>query len=219
MSGHSASVHIPSEVVVLVLQHIEVYQRLTVCALVSQAWQAAAAAATTSIDTTCATPVDTQQLLQYLDQQGSNLEHLKLCSSELQPLARLPCRRLLSLELHRLKLQLPPRNGQPGLLHAATGLTRLCLPCGNYFDGRHDLTGLTALQKLQHLELMHDAAAAPSQSNKSWTLPSAILPGTVLAALSVLTFLHMPVADSSSLAHISSCTALQVRLQGFGLVW
>lgn len=70
------------------------------------------------------------------------------------------------------------------------------------------------LQKLQHLELMNDAAAAPSQSNKSWTLPSAILPGTVLAALTVLTFLHMPVADSSSLAHISSCTALQVRGQG-----
>lgn len=86
MSGPRAIAHIPSEVVVLVLQHIEVNQRLTVCALVSQAWRAAAAAATTSINTTCESPVETQQLLQYLEQQGSSVEHLKLCSSELQPL-------------------------------------------------------------------------------------------------------------------------------------
>lgn len=202
---------LPPEVVVLVLRHVQVKQRLTVCALVSKSWRSAAAAATTSIDTALAGPQATQLLLRYLDQHGFNLESLSLHSAHLQSLTRLPCSRLRSLQLERFKLQLPARNDQPGLLHDATGLTRLCLPCGNYFDGRHDLAALTLLQKLQHLELMHSLPeGAPEGSQDSWSLPSAVVPGTVLAALTALSFLHMPVAETSSMAHISSCTGLQV---------
>lgn len=209
--------HIPPDVVVLVLEHVDVRYRLQTCALVSQNWASAAAAATTSISTSC---WDVGVLMRYLEQQGSHVESLTIRSLHLQPLGRLPCSRLRSLDLHRFKLQLSQRSSSPaaagqdlpGILHAATGLTRLCLPCGNYFEGRHELSALTALKKLQHLELQHTAGQVPEGSAHSWTLPSAILPGTVLAALTTLTFLHMPVADGDSFQHISSCAALQ-RLQ------
>lgn len=148
-------------------------------------------------------------LLPYLEKHGQHVDCLKVCSSQLQPLARLPCSRLQSLELHRFKLQRTARSGQPGLLQSATGLTKLCLPLGNYFDGRNELTALTALKKLQHLQLQHTEGEVPESSISSWLLPSAILPGTVQAALTALTFLHMPVADDETFQHISSCAGLQ----------
>lgn len=61
---------LPSEVIVLVLQHVDTQHRLENCALVSPSWAAAATAATHSIDTSCA---DVEVLLPYLDKHGQHV--------------------------------------------------------------------------------------------------------------------------------------------------
>ena len=114
---------LPSEVLVHVLQHVPLRDRLCSCALVQQSWRHAAAAATHSIQLQNSTPARCSQLLDWLPQHGQQVLHLDVQAANRQccntPLMQLPCPKLTSLKLQYVstRLQEGPE-GQDGMLAA-----------------------------------------------------------------------------------------------------
>lgn len=203
--------HSPSGVLEEVFKRLDLADRLVSCSLVCRAWHAAAIAATTAIEVSAEEPdIKRHALLQWLQkQQGSMLTQLSMSGGHGLLIASLPCPRLRELLLHAFKLQLMPRAGQPGLLHAATGLTTLVLLRVTVMSDAQQLTALSVLTDLKHLVL---------SELQETSLQYAALPSSLLQELQQLTHLHVTAGLSdAALQHLSCLTNLQhLQLERLG---
>jgi hypothetical protein len=148
-------------------------------------------------------------VLQWLEKHGLLLSQLKLYGGPGLVVSSMPCPGLRELLIHGFKLQLTPRGGQPGLLHAATGLTQLVLLRATVLGGSQQLTALSVLTDLQHLVLSELQEAS---------LQYAAVPGCLLSQLQQLTHLQIVAGISdAALQHLSCLTNLQqLQLERLG---
>lgn len=193
-----------------ILHRLDPHDRLLKCCLVNRHWSAAAVVSTRSIDVFADAPESKRiGVLKWLDKHGLLLSQLKLYGGHGLVMASLPCPGLRELLIHGFHLQLTPRGGQPGLLHAATGLTQLVLLRATVLGGSQQLTALSVLTDLQHLVLSE--LQEPS-------LQYAAIPGCLLSHLQQLT--HMQIVSGLSdaaLQHLSRLTNLQqLQLERLG---
>jgi len=94
--------NLPATVLTQILQHVPLQQRLRDCALVCQAWAAAAAMATTSISSSDLTAEQLPLLQAWIEQHGQGLVSLELGVSQRQAELQLPCPK--QVQLTRLHL-------------------------------------------------------------------------------------------------------------------
>jgi hypothetical protein len=175
---------------------------------VNRHWSAAAVAATHIIEVSLdASESRRVGVLQWIEKHGLLLSQLKLHGGH-GLMSSLPCPGLRELLIRGSTLQLTPRGGQPGLLHAATGLTQLVLLRATVL-GAQQLTALSVLTDLQHLVLSE--LQEPS-------LQYAAVPEHLLSQLQRLTHLQIVSGLSdAALQHLSCLTNLQqLQLERLG---
>ena len=204
---------LPDEVLVVLMQHVPLQQRLCGCARLSKKFLRAAAAATTSIKHH-ASKVDTVYGLQaYLQSHGTVVVNLDL-KPALTPLhwlpyalQQLPCPGLLQLQLTDTLVQFTaiPGSQQPGILSSCTSLTSLCLLNCYVMDPSQHLGALSVLQDLQELVVRWDA-----DSSRRASQPLSLLPGSLLSQLVRLTSIYLSnTMRFGSLEHLSCLSGLQ----------
>jgi len=187
----------PSDVIFLVLQSMDLTDRLT-CALVCKAWAQAATAATRSI----ILPDRVQDLscLQcWLDKHGSHMDALQLHKCHGAALTALPCPQLQDLLLNSFGGSAMVVSSRAwGDISAATKLTSISL-CHVLAPSRADVvSALTALRDLKRLTWNS------VQCSKA-DLPDSVL----LQQMTRLTYLELRGASSAALQHLSLLTKLQ----------
>jgi hypothetical protein len=192
---------LPDEVLKLVMQHVPLSDRLTSCCFVNMRLHAAAVAATAS-GTVLFEGEGTSSLLAWLPQYGHNVMHLGL-SDFSQPLQQLPCPNLQELQLKCCIVQLgPTADGQPGVVHDCTKLTRLELQC-HIMDGPM----IDSLSQLVHLQHLHVQPRGPGPAYECCAIGS--LSSATLTCLRQLTCLEAHGLAVESLAQLSALTCLQ----------
>lgn len=168
---------LPTPALVRILQLTDVKHRLTSCAFVSKAWNAAAAAATDHIKT-----VQLEGCSSWVQQHGAQITSLHIpparsarsfSTAEEGVVSQLPSpllAHLIELRVDHNRLQLAPSSSGPGLLQHASSVKRLVLNVCQVLDGQHGLSaiasGLPALQDLTLSYLLrnsHEVLKIPSQ--------------------------------------------------------
>jgi len=189
----------PEEIWQRVLQYVPLQQRLGSCALVCSKFNAAAVAATDSIDTSPFRHVDQDSFLAYLQHHGSHVTSIKMYGPVvLEELP--PCQHLQQLCLTDCEVQLGPDEGCLGVLASVTGITRLdmehCECCG-----RDAFAALSVLVNLQHLCVVADGGRDMCE-----------LPGMAWSSVQKLTYLELNWVNltTEDLCHISSMSRLCV---------
>ena len=204
---------LPVEVLVVLMQHVPLKQRLLDCACLSSKIRKAAIAATTNIKHHAASRDAIHALQAYLHTHGAVVVNLdfKPPLAGYMPLPfvlqQLPCPGLLKLKLTDTQVQLTaiPDRQQPGILSSCTALTSLCLLNCTVLDPSSQLGGLSVLQRLQDLVVKQD-----TDSSRRASQPLSLLPGSLLSQLVCLTRIHLPdTMRFASLEHLSCLTALQ----------
>ena len=123
----------PADVLKLAMQHVPLRDRLTCCCLVSKKLHAGAVAATDALqfgsDRNSLKQLEwrTEAVTQWLAIYGQHLTSLIVDSpvSRWPVLQQLPCQNLLELKLSSCSVHLgPTADGQPGVIHGCTKLTR-----------------------------------------------------------------------------------------------
>lgn len=123
---------LPDHVLVLVLRHVPQQQRLGSCARVQRRWQAAAVAASTSIQARLWSATHHAGLHGYLLQHGNLVTALEVTTGRFDTFAgfelqRLPCPQLQQLQLQGLWLRLAAAADRRSILQDCTALSRLCI--------------------------------------------------------------------------------------------
>lgn len=184
---------LPQDALVLVLQHCSQGERLRSCALVSTAWNQAAAMATSAMSLPHkieAWNPDTE-VVPWLQQHGQHVTSLRYVNDPLSHNLQhdLPCANLKELYIEGGYVQLGPSkiNAKPGILFTATGLTSLELTVEHsqhiLFEGYE---GLTALQRLRRLQQFGLAVGMHMVYGNHRTIHSSLLTGlTNLTSLSL----------------------------------
>jgi len=123
-------------------------------------------------------------------------------------LTQLPCPNLRELDLGHMQVQLSASSTQQGVLHSCTRLTKLLLQYCQFADGHSSLAALSALVRLQHLELQGIMGAVVSGSTDGSFMPS-----TALQHLTQLTHMSLRyvgrLLNADSLQHVSCLVNLQ----------
>jgi hypothetical protein len=146
---------LPAEVLKLVMQHVNLRDRLLSCCLVSQRMHAAAVAATQRMELAEPSTDSVQSGLHWMSQYGQHVTKFTL-SNHQHPVNKLPCPSLLDLQLWQCSVQLgPTADGQPGVVPGCTKLTRLEMCC-NILDAPEGavVDCLSSLVDLQHLSVL-----------------------------------------------------------------
>lgn len=195
---------LPEDVLVLILQHVKLQQRLQACARLSSKFHRAAVRASTDI-VTCPR-YWAPAFVAWLMDHGSILTSLSFKLTECPApfvLHELPCTRLRSLDLTDGHAQLTADGNQQGL-QQCTALSRLHLQNCNVIGS---LQGLSALRDLQHLQVSWD------EGNVRFPQAVSLLPGSLLSQLLQLTHIQLssPIRFAS-LQHLSCLTRLRVLL-------
>ena len=200
---------LPQDVLVLVLRHVDQAERLSSCALVSNAWAEAAVVASDAINIRTD---DTDLFMPWLQHHGSHVTKFT-CACEghredKELFSMLPCSNLLDLTVNGWEVCLKTRYGSGGILRVATGLTKLQLNLENQEDlvsGFPSLTALHALPALQHFDLSVQQAVDEYEPDDADALPSCVISG-----LTTLTRLELQgVLALESLQPFSCLTKLQ----------
>ena len=193
---------LPDELWKLILVHIPLPERLGRCSRVSQQLSRAAAAATEQLELELNYNVQRfQGLMQWVEKHGQHIKELDL-NRVGGTLTELPCWQLRQLGIFNGSVQLGPSSSHPGVLHSCNGLTKLQLwSC--QVDGPDNLSALSAVPALQHLELSYISSSTGYVS----------LPGSVLQVLTQLSALKLELnikVTAESLQHSSALQHLQV---------
>jgi hypothetical protein len=172
---------LPQDVLVLVLRHVDQAERFSSCALVSTAWAKAAVIASDAVSI-CTR--DLEPFIPWLQHHGSHVTRFDCAydgaHSDRGVLSTLPCSNLLELTLEDWHILLGPMEGNSGILHAVTGLTKLHLDLKNQENLVGDLLSLTALHALpalQHFNLSVRECLDHCGPDVSDELPSSVLSG------------------------------------------
>ena len=186
---------------VLILQHVSIKQRLTTCSLVSKQFRAAAEAATSRVGFHATSASRMGRFMTWLQTHGTGLTHLDLKSAPSYRLPALPCVRLRSLVLSDMQVQLAPaadsnNAATPAVLDSCRDLTSLSVRNSSVEDTTERLAGLSVLTGLQHFSFRPQQAWAP--------------PGELLSHLLQLTRLEFSLAVS--LQHVTCLTDLKALL-------
>jgi len=201
---------LPVALLVRIMQHVPLQQRLGVCTLVCHAFHTAAVEATDSVILTdMSRQAQCDNVAQWLQAHGGGVTRLDMRGQGLS-LACLPCPALRDLNLQWLSVQ-------PGFFSACTSLTRLLL--NDCFLKTTLATQLSVLVTLQHLEL-HGAVYQRAITNPG--INCCEFPGSLLSQLVQLTCLKLrysQVQSDAALQHLGSLSALQhleLNLEGWG---
>lgn len=153
----------PVEVLVLVLQHVPLQQRMSNCALVQHSWSQAAAAATTEVSCTNLTPAAASSLAEQLNSSSwaQHITSLKLAMSRKHSAAdkmprfwvpQLSCPKLQQLDLRYFDLDLFS-NGT-SVLEGCPALQSLCLQsCSVQDEPQPALSALSATTGLTNVRV------------------------------------------------------------------
>ena len=201
---------LPHDVLVLILQHVSIKQRLTTCSLVSKQFRAAAEAATSRVGFHATSARRMGRFMAWLHTHGTGLTHLDLKSAPSYRLPALPCVRLRSLVLSDMQVQLAPAvdsnsnaaassasSVRLAVLDSCRDLTSLSVRQCVIQDSMEQLEGLSVLTGLQDLRL-----STPRKFD-------VMLPGSLFLHLQQLTWLQVNYAACAGLQHISCLTGLQ----------
>ena len=201
---------LPHDVLVLILQHVSIKQRLTTCSLVSKQFRAAAEAATSRVGFHATSARRMGRFMAWLHTHGTGLTHLDLKSAPSYRLPALPCVRLRSLVLSDMQVQLAPAvdsnsnaaassasSVRLAVLDSCRDLTSLSVRQCVIQDSMEQLEGLSVLTGLQDLRL-----STPRKFDM-------MLPGSLFLHLQQLTWLQVNYAACAGLQHISCLTGLQ----------
>jgi len=220
---------IPPATLSYILQCLPFQQRLGVCTRVCRVFYTAAVAATSiSIRSSCST-TRCDELTKWLQKHGDGVTALEANAFDrlgkegaLPCLSCLPCPHLQDLQLTSLSLLLAPSASTPGLLGSCTDLTRLVLRGCNVQQSPLQASGtlsceliqLSALTKLQHLELLVRRPGYVGLLDTDWKHSDQALelPGSLLSRLVQLTHLDLSrqqLQSGAALEHLSALTALQ----------
>jgi hypothetical protein len=202
---------LPEEVLVQLLEHVPLQQRLLTCARLSTKFKAAAITSTKSIKLYAGRLGTVFGFQSYLQSHGSSLTSLDLKPPVFTvpfALLELPCPNLRKLQLTDTLVQFTatPGSQQQGVLRSCKALTSLYLRNCNVLDTSAQQAGLSVLQDLQEFDVEWEADCI-----RRHTQPVSLLPGSLLSQLVKLTSIclssQMRFAD---LQHLSCLTGLQV---------
>jgi len=210
----------PASLLVMIMQHVPLQQRLGVCTRVCHAFHTAAVAATDSISIMkMSSQAQCNNLSEWLQLHGGGVTCLDIQDGRGLSLACWPCPVLRTLNLHKLAVQ-------PGFFSACTSLTRLLLNhpylhsrkhASSSAAGSNPLAQLSVLCSLQHLDL---GAVRPSGPGLLESAVQCEVPGWLVSQLVQLTCLKLRdnlVQSDAALQHLSALSALQhleLSLQG-----
>lgn len=201
------SMELPQNALVLILKHIDQPERFSSCALVANSWNEAAAMATAKMSLDHKDGAwDPAEFTPWLQKHGQHVTSLRYNDDWRhlfkEVLFELPCANLRKLYVTDGMVQLgPDTTTDPksvGILHAATGLTRLELDLPfphNIKGGYEELTALQQLPNLQKFVLAIGDADYVREGESNLQLLSQIspktLPGATLSGLTSLTSLEV----------------------------
>jgi len=202
------------DLLVLILQHVPLQQRLGVCTRVSSAFRTAAIAATTSIQLYGVGLNFSNRLsaaLEWMQHHGSALTgalDLQTSPTEIHDLMELPvCPRLCRLQVAGIGMKLTSdcsRAGMgfgQGVLQGCLMLKSLCLYNCSLLDTSEELAGLSVLQQLQELSIIHDRHRV-----ETGAFQQAYIPANTLCHLVRLK--HLELAGAVRLGSVQDLTPL-----------
>jgi len=210
---------VPVALLLIILHHVPLQERLGVCTRVCRSFHAAAVAATTSISIR-SIQERCDDVIHWLKRHGSGVTSLRAQYTHgFGPcLASLPCPQLRDLSLYGLSLQ-------PGFFTACKGVKRLLLACCCMAGSPHatssaDVNPLMQLSVLTSLKYMCLASVRAGCSKPTGVVLG--LPASLLSHLVQLTYLQLSsslMGSDAPLQHMSALTALQELNLGLWSLW
>jgi hypothetical protein len=198
------------------MQHVPLKDRLTCCCLVSRRLHTAAVAAADALYLNWTSGTERMQwridtVGQWFSLYGQHLTSLVVDSpvGRWPLLQQLPCQKLLELQLSYCSVQLGAADGQKGVIHGCTKLTRLVLCC-NIIDAPVGtvVDSLSSLVHVQHL-CVHGRVPGDGGGLDSWGgYLIGGLSDVTLPRLKHLTYLRVHGLNDQNLLQLQHLTSL-----------